>query len=119
MAHVGDPLEDLAWSLDPLWAWPDRHLAGRLAPRADAIRVFETASGLKVDLDVFRWWEVFASLKAAAIWVSSAEDFEHGATKEPILALAGWLTMDRQNRILVDRLSPHSRRQYTEAWNRT
>lgn len=22
MAHLGDPLEDLAWSLDPLWGWP-------------------------------------------------------------------------------------------------
>jgi aminoglycoside phosphotransferase (APT) family kinase protein len=114
MAHIGDPLEDLAWSFDPLWAWPDRHLAGRLAPRLEAIRIFEAASGLKVDLDVFRWWEVFAALKAAAIWVSSAEDFAHGASKEPILAIAGWLTLDRQNRILVDRLSPVSRRVYTE-----
>jgi len=118
MAHVGDPLEDLAWSFDPLWAWPDAHLAGRLAPRLDAIRIFEAASGLKVDLDVFRWWEVFASLKAAAIWVSSAEDFAHGASKEPILAIAGWLTLDRQNRILVDRLSPVSRRVYTERLER-
>jgi aminoglycoside phosphotransferase (APT) family kinase protein len=115
MAHVGDPLEDLGWSLDPLWAWPDRHLAGRLAPRLEAIRIFERASGLKVDLDVFRGWEVFAALKAAAIWVSSAEDFQRGAAKEPILGAAGWLTLDRQNRILVDRLSPSSRRVYTEA----
>ena len=28
MAHIGDPLEDLAWSFDPLWAWPERILAG-------------------------------------------------------------------------------------------
>ena len=86
MAHIGDPLEDLAWSFDPLWAWPDRRLAGRLLPRLEAIRIFESASGLKVDLDVFRWWEVFASLKAVAIWISSAEDFDRGANKEPILA---------------------------------
>jgi aminoglycoside phosphotransferase (APT) family kinase protein len=118
MAHVGDPLEDLAWSFDPLWAWPDVHLAGRLAPRLEAIRIFEAASGLSVDLDVFRWWEVFAALKAAAIWVSSAEDFAHGASKEPILAIAGWMTLDRQNRILVDRLSPVSRRVYTERLER-
>ena len=24
MAHIGDPLEDLAWSLDPLWSWGER-----------------------------------------------------------------------------------------------
>ena len=114
MSHLGDPLEDLAWSLDPLWSWPDKHLAGKLLPRLDAIRIFETASGMKVDLDVFRWWEVFASLKAVGIWISSTEDFHNGKSKEPILAAAGWLTTDRQNRILVDRLSPNSQRKYTE-----
>ena len=114
MSHLGDPLEDLAWSLDPLWSWPDKHLAGKLLPRLDAIRLFEAASGLRVDLDVFRWWEVFASLKGLAIWISSTEDFQNGLSKEPILAMAGWLMTDRQNRILVDRLSPNSQRTYTE-----
>ena len=114
MAHLGNPLEDLAWSLDPLWSWPDKQLAGRLIPRLDAIGIFERASGLHVDLEVFHWWEVFASLKAVGIWVSSTEDFEHGKTKEPILAMAGWLMTDRQNRILVDRLAPNSPRRYTE-----
>lgn len=114
MAHIGDPLEDLAWSLDPLWSWPDVHKAGRLATRREAIAIFERASGLHVDLDVFHWWEVFASLKAVGIWISSTEDFQRGKSKEPILAMAGWLMTDRQNRILVDRLSPASPRRYTE-----
>jgi aminoglycoside phosphotransferase (APT) family kinase protein len=114
MAHLGDPLEDLAWSLDPLWAWPDQHLAGALLPREDAIGVWERASGLSVDRDAFRWWQVFASLKGLAIWISSAEDFVNGATNEPILAVAGWLMTDRQNRILVDRLAPNSPHRYAE-----
>lgn len=114
MAHLGDPLEDLAWSLDPLWAWPDIHSAGRLTTRREAIAIFERAYGATVDLDVFAWWEVFASLKAVGIWISSTEDFARGKSKEPILAMAGWLMTDRQNRILVDRLSPSSQRRYTE-----
>ena len=114
MSHLGDPLEDLAWSLDPLWSWPDTHLAGKLLPRLEAIRIFEAASGLRVDLDVFRWWEVFASLKAVGIWISSTEDFHNGKSKEPILAIAGWLMTDRQNRILIDRLAPNSKHLYTE-----
>ena len=114
MAHIGHPYEDLAWSLDPLWAWPDPRSAGRLGTRMDAIRHFERASGISVDLEVFRWWEVFASLKAVGIWISSTEDFERGKTKEPILAMAGWLMTDRQNRILVDRLSPLSTQRYSE-----
>lgn len=114
MAHVGDPLEDLAWSLDPLWAWPERTLAGGLLPREQAIRIWEEASGLRVDRDAFRWWQVFASLKGLAIWISSSEDFAHGESKEPILAVAGWLMSDRQNRILADRLRPGSDHRYAE-----
>ncbi len=115
MAHIGDPLEDLAWSLDPLWPWPDKTLAGGLMPRHEAITIWERASGLRVDREAFRWWQIFASLKALAIWISSSEDFANGQTKEPILAVAGWLMTDRQNRILVDRLSPVSRHRYAEA----
>ncbi len=114
MAHIGDPLEDLAWSLDPLWGWPDRTLAGGLLPRSDAIAIWERASGLKVDLIAFRWWQVFASLKALAIWISSTENFANGETKDPILAVAGWVMTDRQNRILVDQLSPASGHRYME-----
>jgi aminoglycoside phosphotransferase (APT) family kinase protein len=108
MAHIGDPLEDLAWSLDPLWSWPERELAGSLLPRERAIRIWEEASGMTVDRGAFRWWQVFASYKGLAIWISSTEDFVNGASKEPILAVAGWLMTDRQNRILVDRLNPRS-----------
>lgn len=114
MAHVGDPLEDLAWSLDPLWSWPERHLAGGLLPREEAIRIWEAASGMQVDRDAFRWWQVFASLKGLAIWISSTEDFANGEAKEPILAVAGWIMTDRQNRILVDRLHPDRPGRYTE-----
>jgi len=114
MAHIGDPLEDLAWSLDPLWGWPDRELAGGLLPRPEAIALWEAASGLSVDHQAFRWWQVFASLKGLAIWISSSEDFANGTTKDPILAIAGWMMADRQNRILVDRLKPDSSHALTE-----
>ena len=114
MAHIGDPLEDLAWSLDPLWGWPQRELAGGLLPRRRAIEIWCAASGLDCDPAAFRWWQVFASVKALAIWISSTEDFANGSTKEPILAMAGWVMTDRQNRILVDRLAPGSTHRYAE-----
>ncbi|MCB1685041.1 MAG: phosphotransferase family protein [Pseudomonadales bacterium] len=114
MAHIGDPLEDLAWSCDPLWGWPERHLAGGLLPREKAIEIWEAAAGRRVDRRIFRWWQVFASLKGLAIWISSAEDYANGTSKEPILAVAGWLMTDRQNRVLVDRLHPATTHTYTE-----
>jgi len=114
MAHIGDPLEDLAWSLDPLWS-TDLHIAGRLLPRQDAIEIWQDAAGMTVDRDAFKWWQIFASVKGLAIWISSAEDYVNGTTKEPILAIAGWPMIDRQNRILLDRLSPESGHLYAEA----
>jgi aminoglycoside phosphotransferase (APT) family kinase protein len=114
MAHVGDPLEDLAWSMDPLWCWASPELAGRLLPHKDAVRAWEAGSGLTVDPEAFRWWQIFASVKGIGIWISSSEDFHTGSSKAPILAIAGWLMTDRQQRILVDYLSPHSRHRFVE-----
>lgn len=115
MAHIGDPLEDLAWSLDPLWCWNEPDLAGRLLPHKAAVRFWEAASGLVVDPAAFRWWQVFAALKGIGIWISSSEDFHSGASKAPILAMAGWLMTDREERILADYLSPHSKHRFVEA----
>jgi len=112
MAHIGDPLEDLAWSLDPLWCWNEPERAGGLLPHTEAVRAWEEAAGLEVDPEAFRWWQVFAALKGIGIWISSSEDFHSGASKAPILAIAGWLMTDRQQRILVDYLAPHSRHRF-------
>ena len=113
MAHIGDPLEDLAWSLDPLWS-NDPNIAGRLLPREEAIAIWEQSSGMRVDREAFRWWQIFASVKALAIWISSVEDYANGSTKEPILAIAGWPMMDRQTRILIDRLADDGQSSYAE-----
>ena len=115
MAHLGDPYEDLAWSLDPLWNWGHSEYAGRLLPHREAIRVWQQSSGLRFDPRAFRWWQVFASVKGIGIWISSSEDFHKGASKQPILALAGWLMTDRQQQILVDYLSPNSVHRFFEA----
>ena len=72
MSHLGDPLEDLGWAIDPLWAGADPARPGGMIPRADAIRIWEKASGLKADPKALHWWEIFASLKGAAIWISAA-----------------------------------------------
>jgi aminoglycoside phosphotransferase (APT) family kinase protein len=112
MCHVGNPLEDLAWSLDPLWSWGTPALAGRLLPPAEAIDIWQAASGLNVDPKDFLWWRVLVAVKALAIWISSSEDFHNGNSKEAILAYAGWAMTDRQHRILLDYLSPVSRTEF-------
>ncbi|MDQ0462323.1 aminoglycoside phosphotransferase (APT) family kinase protein [Caulobacter ginsengisoli] len=105
MAHLGDPLEDLGWAMDPLWCYGETERVCGMVPRAQAIALWEKASGLKVDLKAFAWWELFASVKGQAIWTSSAKEFRDGGLKDPVLGFSGWYTARRQDIILADRLS--------------
>lgn len=88
MVHAGDPLEDLAWVMDPLWA----HGSGRPAATVaepEAIRLWEAASGLSADPEALRWWRVFAQLMGLVIWISSAREIIEGRSCDPVLAFAG------------------------------
>lgn len=104
MCHLGDPLEDLAWAFDPLWSWPDRDRPGRLIPREPAIRIWEQASGITLDRTSFAWWEIFASVKGLAIWISSGREFAEGRNLDLIMVLASWFPTDIHDRVLAERL---------------
>jgi aminoglycoside phosphotransferase (APT) family kinase protein len=110
MAHIGDPLEDLAWSLDLRQNIDKPELASGLLPHREAIRVWQESSGLGLDPTAFRWWQVFSAFKALAIWTLSAQKFHLDPEKRPVLARIGWLLVDRQQRILLDYISPLSKR---------
>ena len=104
MCHLGDPLEDLAWAFNPLWAGQVFDRPGRLLPREEAIRLWEKSSGIALDPVAFRWWEVFAGVKGLAIWQSAARTFADGSNRDPIQVVAGWFCTDPQDRFLMDRL---------------
>ncbi|HEV2364995.1 MAG TPA: phosphotransferase family protein [Caulobacteraceae bacterium] len=104
MAHLGDPLEDLAWAADPLWSVAgDRRVSG-MVPLDEGIAIWEGASGLVVDPAALAWWRLFAAVKGQAIWTSAAKEFVEGGFCEPILAFSGWFTARRQDEILADYL---------------
>ncbi len=88
MVHAGDPLDDLAWALDPLWAHGSNRPAGTL-PRAEAIAAWEAASGLVADAEALRWWGVFAQVMGLVIWISATRELADGRSHDPVLAFAG------------------------------
>lgn len=102
MAHIGDPLEDLAWALDPLWAHFEENAGGMLAI-AEAIAIWSRESGLRVDPDALAWWRLFASLKGLAIWTSAGKAFTSGVF-DPVLAVSNWYCTSRHELILAQRL---------------
>jgi aminoglycoside phosphotransferase (APT) family kinase protein len=105
MAHLGDPLEDLAWAMDPLWSnAADPRISGMVG-YDDALAIWRRASGVEPDPQALAWWRLFASVKGQAIWISAAKEWRDGGFTEPILAFSGWYTARRQDEILAEQLS--------------
>ena len=101
MVHLGDPLEDVAWAIDPLWGHFDAANVAGMIPRAEALAIWSRTSGLPVDEAALTWWSLFAAVKGQAIWTSAAKEYRDGGFKEPILAVSGWYTARRHDEILA------------------
>ena len=104
MAHLGDPLEDLAWALDPLWAHHNPARPAGMLSRAEALALWSQASGLAINPEALAWWEMFASLKGLAIWISSAKEFQSGTNTDPVMAFSGLYCLPYHNEVLAERL---------------
>jgi aminoglycoside phosphotransferase (APT) family kinase protein len=90
MAHLGDPLEDLGWSLSPLWHIAKDDRAGGLVVPEQAIAIWEKAAGRPADRDALYWWQLFGCVKGQAIWVTAAKQYVEGPNKDVVLALSAW-----------------------------
>ncbi|HEX2590255.1 MAG TPA: phosphotransferase family protein [Rhizomicrobium sp.] len=105
MAHLGDPLEDLGWAIDPLWSNGDEAHPGGTIARAEALAIWEKASGLKIDPKALFWWEIFGSFKGLAIWISAGREYVDGRNPDPINAFSAWYPYTFHNRLLAKRLA--------------
>lgn len=104
LAHLGDPLEDLCWALDPLWAFRQPRRAGGMIDRDEACRIWQQVSGLKIDPLGLRWWELFSHLKGLAIWISACKEYHSGANSDPVLAVASGYSGKIHTQLIADRL---------------
>ncbi len=90
MSHLGDPLEDLGWSISPLWHFAKDDRAGGLVLPEQAISIWEKAAGREVDRDALYWWQLFSCVKGQAIWVTAAREYVEGSNKDVVMALSAW-----------------------------
>ncbi|MEJ5975853.1 phosphotransferase family protein [Novosphingobium sp. PS1R-30] len=81
MCHVGDPLEDVAWALNPMWS-VEKHL-----PLDEGFALWEEESGLTLDRAALDWWRLFATVKACGLWTTAEASFQDGTSREMIVAL--------------------------------
>ncbi|MEE2665641.1 MAG: phosphotransferase family protein [Myxococcota bacterium] len=104
MVHLGDPLEDLAWSLNRVFHWARDERAGGLLPRAEAIAIWERSAGRKADPAALRWWELFNTVKGQAIWLAAGKEFIAGDNRDPVLAIPGLIMANSQDRAALELL---------------
>jgi aminoglycoside phosphotransferase (APT) family kinase protein len=89
MAHLGDPLEDIAWACIRPWRWAGDERIGGLMSREEFYRMYEEASGLAVHPEGVHFWEVLGNVKLAAIFLTGARSFCDGRTRSIMMALVG------------------------------
>lgn len=88
LAHVGDPVEDIAYSGLPLFRGRNPRLSQLLDPQEYFDRYAER-TGLAVDPDVFHFWTVCGLVKAAASHVRACRAYEEGRVDDLRLAAMG------------------------------
>lgn len=78
-AHIGDPMEDLAWICIPPWRFGELDKpAGGVGTREEMFAGYEAESGKKVDPERVRFWEAFGSLRWGLGTAQMARDFQAG-----------------------------------------
>jgi len=101
MSHLGDPLEDLGWSLQPVWSFGRAGKGGGLCDRDEAVAIWERASGLTADPAALHWWILFNCVKGQGIWVGSAAAFNRGGNRAPIMVYPAWWLINAQDRAML------------------
>jgi aminoglycoside phosphotransferase (APT) family kinase protein len=85
MAHLGDPVEDLAWAYRDLWT-PEMHV-----PIADFVRHYTASGGITVKAETLLFYRLFSEIKHAVISLTAAKSFADGRTRN--LRLADRMTL--------------------------
>lgn len=89
MAHLGDPLEDVAWACIRPWRWLGNELVGGLMERDELFRRYSEATGIEVIEESVRFWEVLGNVKLAAIFITGGRGFCDGRTRAAMMAFLG------------------------------
>jgi aminoglycoside phosphotransferase (APT) family kinase protein len=91
LAHVSDPIEDIAYSGLPLFRGRrhTRALLSQLLPAEEYFELYESHTGQAVDPAIYRFWSVLGLVKAASVHLAAARAFEEGRTHDLRLAALG------------------------------
>lgn len=89
LVHLGDPLEDLGWLCARPWRFRGPNPVGGMGEYGDLLDAYGEASGVAVDPEELRWWEVFATLRWGIICLLQASRHLSGSERSVELATIG------------------------------
>jgi aminoglycoside phosphotransferase (APT) family kinase protein len=89
LVHVGDPMEDLGWLCTRAWRFGGAPPVGGFGEYDDLVAAYEKRSGVAVDRDVLRWWELLGTVKWGVICVVQANRHLVGGQRSVELAAIG------------------------------
>jgi aminoglycoside phosphotransferase (APT) family kinase protein len=79
LAHIGDPMEDLAWICVNSWRFGNiDNPVGGFGRREDMFEGYEAAGGGKVDPERVKYWEVLGTLKWGVMCTTMVMAFKTG-----------------------------------------
>jgi len=101
LAHLGDPMEDVGWMCVRAWRFGnDQKPVGGLGTREEFFAAYAKASGVAVDPEAARFWEVFGNLRWGIITISQARTHIDGFVKSVELASIGRRTAETELELL-------------------
>ncbi len=101
LAHVGDPMEDLAWLAVRAWRFGASGPVAGLGSRRTLIDAYEAAGGVRVDRSALRWWEVLGTVKWGVICIMQASAHLSGADRSVELAAIGRRTCEAEYDLML------------------
>ena len=82
VAYIGDPMRDLGWILTHSWRFGRDELpVGGFGEVADLFAGYESVSGISVDPEAVRFWQIFGSFWWAVGCLGMAEHYRNGPDK--------------------------------------
>ena len=89
LAHLGDPLQDLAWLCVRSWRFGSTLPAAGIGTREQLVQAYEDAGGAVVDMPALHWWEVFCTLDWGVMCLIQARKHLDGTVRSVELAAIG------------------------------
>jgi aminoglycoside phosphotransferase (APT) family kinase protein len=100
-AHVGDPAEDLAWSLIRAWRFGQDHLhLGGIGEVEPYLEHYNTLTNCNLSLEQLFYWEVMGNVKWAVGALTQARRHLDGHERSVELAVLGRLSAEMELELL-------------------